>query len=475
VARGLRAVKLSPSDPDRYRTALAPDDWSRFTEAAAGARSLLAGRTIWNLNSTARGGGVAEMLAALVPLCSGFGLDVRWLVIEADSDFFKLTKRLHNLLHSRPDGSGPDLERDRARYEAALKPAAEGLGSLLKPDDILVVHDPQPAGVIPAAKKLGVKVVWRCHVGTDNPGDAARRVWRFLLPYVGEADATVFSRNTYIWDGLNREASSVIAPSIDPFSPKNQELAPGAVAGILEAIGLTAAGSAAGKKGTFTRTDGTFDTVQRHADVRQTEPLPTGAPMVVQVSRWDRLKDPVGVVAGFAGHLPADGDAHLVLAGPAVVEDDPEGQDVLTEVLHRWKGLPAPTRRRVHLLSLPLDDVEENAAMVNALQRQADVIVQKSLEEGFGLTVAEAMWKGRAVLASRRGGIQDQIVDGESGVLLDDPTDLREYGERLHQLLAAPDERARLGKSARERVSRHFLAPRQLIQWGELLARVAKV
>jgi trehalose synthase len=398
---------------------------------------------------------------------------VRWSVIEPDSDdFFKLTKRLHNLLHSRPDGSGPDLERERARYESALEPAVKGLGSVLKPNDVLVVHDPQPAGVIPAAKKLGATVIWRCHVGTDNPGDAARRVWRFLLPYVSEADATVFSRETYVWEGLNREATSIIAPSIDPFSPKNVELAPDVVAGILETIGLTAAGSAAGAKGTFTRTDGSLDTVDTRAEVRQTELLPTDVPMVLQVSRWDRLKDPLGVLGGFADHLPAGGDAHLVLAGPAVVSDDPEGQEVLNEVLERWEGLPAAKRRRVHLLNLPLDDVEENAAMVNALQRQADVIVQKSLEEGFGLTVAEAMWKGRAVLASRRGGIQDQIVDGESGVLLDDPTDLREYGERLHQLLTAPDERARLGKNARERVSHHFLAPRQLIQWGELLARI---
>lgn len=222
----------------------------------------------------------------------------------------------------------------------------------------------------------------------------------------------------------------------------------------------------------YTRTDGGPGRVERAADIQQDERLPAAVPLVLQVSRWDRFKDMSGVLRGFASHIPESSEAHLVLAGPAVVPDDPEGQDVLNEVRDLWAGLAAPARRRVHLLTLPMDDVQENAAMVNALQRQAVVVVQKSLEEGFGLTVAEAMWKERAVLASRRGGIQDQIVDRESGWLLDDPRDLDAFGLSLRELLAAPDVRERMGRAARERVKREFLAPRHLERWGELLQQL---
>jgi trehalose synthase len=212
--------------------------------------------------------------------------------------------------------------------------------------------------------------------------------------------------------------------------------------------------------------------VRRPAEILQEERLPAEVPMVLQVSRWDRLKDPIGVMRGFIEHVPEAAGAHLVLAGPALVGDDPEGVEVLSEVKELWRSWPEPARRRVHIVSLPLDDVEENAAVVNALQRRAAVVVQKSLREGFGLTVAEAMWKARPVVASRRGGIQDQIQHGVSGWLLDDPTDLREYGARVQAVLADPEVAARVGAAAHERVQRHFLAPRQLIQWDEVLERL---
>jgi trehalose synthase len=186
------------------------------------------------------------------------------------------------------------------------------------------------------------------------------------------------------------------------------------------------------------------------------------------------LKDPIGVIRGFAEHVPLGLGAHLVYAGPSVeaVADDPEGRRVLEESIATRERLPAEQRARVHLATLPMDDPDENAIMVNALQRHATVIVQKSLAEGFGLTVAEAMWKARAVVASRIGGIQEQIVHGESGVLLDDPHDLRAYGNAVAGLLGDPVLAERIGRGARERVRDRFLSVRSLLDYLGLIQRV---
>jgi trehalose synthase len=196
--------------------------------------------------------------------------------------------------------------------------------------------------------------------------------------------------------------------------------------------------------------------------------------MVLQVSRWDRLKDPIGVIRGFADHVAPRSDAHLVYAGPAVsaVADDPEGKEVLDEVQALYEQLPADVQPRVHLAALPMDDREENAAMVNALQRRADVVVQKSIAEGFGLTVAEAMWKARPVVASRIGGIQDQIIDGVTGILLDDPFDLAAYGDAVVALLQDPERAERLGREAQQRVRNEYLPVRSLMQYLNLIERL---
>jgi trehalose synthase len=195
---------------------------------------------------------------------------------------------------------------------------------------------------------------------------------------------------------------------------------------------------------------------------------------VLQVSRWDRLKDPLGVIKGFVEQVAPVTDAHLVYAGPAVeaVADDPEGAEVLREAQDYFHRLEPETKERVHLACLPMDDLAENAAIVNALQRRADVVVQKSIAEGFGLTVSEGMWKARPVVASRIGGIQDQIVDGKSGILLDDPTDLRAYGEAVRQLLYEPERARSIGREAQERVRDEFLAVRSLMQYLNLIERL---
>ena len=204
------------------------------------------------------------------------------------------------------------------------------------------------------------------------------------------------------------------------------------------------------------------------------EPLSAEVPVVMQVSRWDQLKDPLGVLFAFAEHVPSRAAAHLMLVGPstAAVADDPEGAQVLDSVRAAWHDLPSAVRRRVHLCSLPMEDIEENAAIVNALQRHARVVVQKSLAEGFGLTVSEAMWKQRPVVGSRIGGIRDQIEDGRSGLLLSDPRDLEQAGMAITGLLDDDERAQRIGIAAQLRVQQQFLGPHHLGRYFEVIQRV---
>ena len=229
-------------------------------------------------------------------------------------------------------------------------------------------------------------------------------------------------------------------------------------------------------KPVFLRQDGSPAEIEHAAEVH-TMGLPDAATrLVIQVSRWDALKDPLGVIQGFADHVAPASDAHLMYAGPmtAAVSDDPEGLEVLNSAIASWQALPEDVRRRVHLACLPMDDGEENAAMVNALQRHSTIVVQKSLAEGFGLTVAEAMWKARPVVATRIGGIQDQIEDGVTGVLLDDARDLATYGAAVVDLLSNPDRATHIGHAAMERVRDEFLGVRSLLQYVQLLSRIVE-
>ncbi len=467
----LTEVPLRELPLERFDSVLSSAGAARLHRYLAAAGPLFAGRTVWNLNSTARGGGVAEMLAALGPYARGAGVDARWLVVNGRDGFFKLTKRLHNRLHGAAGDGGPLGEDERRAYEAALAPAGREIASRVGPRDVVILHDPQTAGLIPVLKELGIPVLWRAHIGVDAPGDLARSAWRFLQPYVSAADICVFSRSSYAWDGIDTERCAFISPSIDPFAPKNEDLDDATVSAILRAADLRV-GEPDGARPRFTRTDGTSDEVRRKVIVDRARPLRVGEPFVLQVSRWDALKDPVGVVDSFVRYIAPGSEAHLVYAGPAVdaVADDPEGAQVLDRVRAHRRELPDDVRSRVHLAMLPMDDLEENAAIVNALQRAASVVVQKSLAEGFGLTVAEAMWKARPVVASAVGGIVDQIEHERSGLLLPDPRDGVALGAAVRRLLHDEDEATALGLAARERVREHFLSDRSLIDYLKLLA-----
>jgi trehalose synthase len=461
-------VPITPEPLDRYQPLLGDGGYEEIVEFAATAREQFAGRAIWHVSSTMRGGGVAEMLASLLPYVRGVGIDTRWVVLREKPEFFAITKRIHNRLHGDPGDGGELGEHERHLYESTLDGTADILLDLCQKGDVVYLHDPQTAGLAPRMAAAGLKVVWRCHIGIDAPNQVARDTWDFLRPYVSRADVYVFSRRQYIWDGLDPAKAWYMPPVIDPFSPKNQDLDPDTVSAILCEIGLIPDGLS-GAPG-YTRADGSPGRVERKGIVTQEERVPHGARIVTQVSRWDRLKDPHGVLAMLENHLP-DPDLHLVLVGPETggVSDDPEGAAVYGDIVESWRRMAPEARRRAHLVALPMYDVGENGAMVNAIQRGADVVIQKSIAEGFGLTVAEAMWKRRPVVGSCVGGIQDQIVDGETGFLVTDPHDLAACAEAVGKVLADPARAERMGEAGRQRVFDNYLAIFRLREYGELV------
>jgi trehalose synthase len=466
----LTDVEVPLLDTRRFDAVLTAEGAAQFARTIRRGNEILDGHTFWNVNSTARGGGVAEMLRSLIGYSRGAGVDARWTVIEGDPEFFDLTKRLHNRLHGVED---PPLgEHERQIYERCCGANAEALAARLRPGDVVLLHDPQTAGMIPRLIETGVPVIWRAHIGLDMPNESARSTWRFLRPYVTRASAWVFSRLDHVWEGLDADRITIIPPSIDAFSPKNHALSFSAITAVLRAAGL-AADHHHPFRAVYERLDGSTGQVTRAARIIEEEPMRLDSPLVAQVSRWDRLKDPIGVLEAFAEHVHGPDEPHLVLAGPDVfaVADDPEGVGVLEETEAAWRELPPRVRRRVHLALLPMDDADENAVIVNALQRRADVVVQKSLAEGFGLTVSEAMWKARPVVAADVGGIRDQIEDGVTGGLVA-ARDLTGFGRRVRALLDDPHAAERMGEAAQIRVRDRFLGPRHLGQYVDLLDAV---
>jgi trehalose synthase len=470
VAR-LDEVEVEARSADCLEELIGEERSARFDAMADVTRELLGDRAVINVNSTAKGGGVAELLQTLLAYARGVGVDVRWFVIDGNPGFFDITKRIHNHLYGDRGDGGPLGPEERSVYEKTLHDNADDLHAVVRPGDIVLLHDPQTAALASAARRAGGVVVWRCHVGVDTPNANVERAWRFLRPYLDDVDAHVFSRRAFAPAWVDGDRLHVIAPSIDPFSAKNYEMSPDEAVRVLRYVGLVA-GDERPPPAPFVRRDGSRGRIDRHADILQTgPPPPSDVPLVVQASRWDRLKDMEGGMAGFAEHVAGTSDAHLVLAGPSVsgVADDPESARILEDCAVAWRRLPHAQRARIHLACTPMRDPDEVAAIVNALQRHAAVVVQKSLAEGFGLTVAEAMWKSRPIVASGLGGIADQIVDGEHGLLLDDPTDLAAFGSAVRRLLGDPKLAARLGASARRRAAEEFLPDRHLEQWAALL------
>ena len=442
--------------------------YERLTRDADQVRRMLAGRTIWNVNSTAAGGGVAEMLEVLVGYVQDLDIPIGWLVITGDARFFAITKQLHNQIHGSLSGA-PLGAAEAGHYAQMLAANAAELAAWVRPGDVVLLHDPQTAGLAAPLAQLGARVVWRCHIGVSWQNDVTRAAWEFLRPHLAGAAAYVFSRWEYVPSWIPAGEAWIIPPSIDPFSPKNQQLNADTVWAILAKLDVLD-GVAPTVPARFVRRNGDMDIVTRPAAITgEGRPGPDD-PVLLQVSRWDRLKDMAGVMRGFADHVVPRGDGYLMLVGPAVtdVSDDPEGAAVYGECLLQWRDLRPAARSRILLITLPLDDIDENAAMVNTLQRHATVIVQKSLAEGFGLTVAEGMWKARPVIGSAVGGIIDQIAEG-TGILLPDPANLTAFGSAARLLLGDRAAAARMGQAAQVHIRENFLGDVHLLRYGRLL------
>jgi len=471
----VREIEVAVRALSRLEPLIGAERYGELRRAAFQTSQLIEGKTVWNVSSTAAGGGVAEMLQVLVGYTLDAGIDIRWLVMTADPEFFSITKRIHNRLHGATGDTGELGPNEAAHYAEITAANLAGLMSRVRHGDVVLLHDPQTAGMAPALAAAGCRVVWRCHIGRAGSNQWTHEAWSFLRPYLAHCEAYIFSLPEYVPSWIEESKVRVIPPSIDPFSPKNQDMSPSNMILTLGHIGLLQ-GVPKDPPGTFIRGDGTAGHIERQATLVSANgpPLGSDVPLVVQVSRWDRLKDMGGVMAGFVNAVPALVDAHLVLVGPAVVgvTDDPEGAEVYAECLAAWEDLPADARQRVTLVTLPMADVDENAAMVNAIQRHATVIVQKSLEEGFGLTVAEGMWKAKAVVASNVGGITEQISPG-TGVLLGDPADLAAFGEALTELLAHPRRLIELGSRAREHVLESFVGDKHLLLFARLMAELS--
>jgi trehalose synthase len=433
----LTAIELPAYPFLRLRDELAPAGWDSLERSCEEARALVGDRTLWSINSTARGGGVAEMQRTLWPYWRGAGLDARWLVLNGTPAFFRLTKRLHNLLHGSV-GAAPSL-RDRDLFSRVGRAGGAEAVALVRAGDVVILQDPQTAGLVAPLKRAGASVVWRCHVGADLLTEPVEAAWSFLLPFIEPADAFIFTRRAYVPPGLDPGRVGLLTPAIDPCSEKNRRLEPGVARAALERAGV------ATRRG----------------------------PVVVALARWDRLKDPVGIVQAFAWHV-RDPEASLVVAGPAVdaVTDDPEGHEVLRETRAAWQSLPAARRQQIQLLALPMDDLDENARVVNALQREAAVIVKKSTQEGFGLGVTEGMWKAKPVVATRVGGHQDQLEHGRTGLLVDDPADLAGFATAIDALLADPAWAFELGAAAHEDARARYLADRHFVSWMHVLKQL---
>ena len=472
----LTEVPVIPRSPGGLWPVGGAEGYRRFQEIVEQLRARLRGRVMWNVSSTSSGDGGAELLRSFVAHSRGAGIDARWVEIQGPPEFFALAKRLHRALHGVAQAPGTLDPQGRALYEEVLHENALELITFVQPGDLMILHDSQTAGLIPYAVQAGAGVIWRCHNCSDHRSDYAEQAWLFLAPYLALAHAYVFTGSAGIPAVCDPARVEVIPPTLDPFSAKNQELKPETVHAILAHADIVGSPPGAGIP-VFLRADSSPGRVDRCATVIRCGPAPAWrTPLVVQVSRWDPLKDPVGVLNGFAGFIERGGesDAELVLAGPDIhhFPIDPESAAAFNEVVAAWSVLPDRQRRRIHIVSIPIADPEENAVIVNALQKHATVVVQKSVCTGFGLSVAEAMWKGRPVVASAVGGIPGQIEEGESGLLIEEPEDLDAFGDALKRILEDPALASALGKAARDRVRRHVLSIRPVERWCAVIERV---
>jgi trehalose synthase len=376
----------------------------------------LAGKRVLHLSATAFGGGVAEILYTLVPLMREAGLATEWRVIFGQDEFFDVTKAIHNGLQGNPRSLTPDEQTVYQRYNR------ENAEALSDEFDFVIVHDAQPAGIIEHAKEAGRRWIWRCHIDLSTPN---HEVLDFLVPWLGSYDATVYHREAYVPAADGLPPAYIWPPAIDPLAPKNMALSPEDASYIVDQFGI---------------------------DVDR--------PLVSQISRFDPWKDPVGVIEAWRLLRAEHPSVQLALVG-SMAHDDPEGWDYYNQTVEAAQGDPD-----IFILS-NLNNV--GSVEVNAFQVHSAALIQKSIREGFGLTVTEGLWKGRPMVAGRAGGIVDQIQDGETGYLVES---IEECAQALSKILKEPQQARAMALQGKEYVRRHFLSPRLLRDWLALFNRL---
>jgi trehalose synthase len=376
----------------------------------------LGGKRVLHLSATAFGGGVAEILYTLVPLMRDAGLETEWRVIYGQDEFFDVTKAIHNGLQGDPRGLS---EEEQEVYRGYNRENAEALSDEF---DFVIVHDAQPAAMIEHAREAGKRWIWRCHIDLSTPN---QKVLDFLLPWLGSYDATVFHRQAYVPASSGLPAAYIWPPAIDPLAPKNMALSPEDAAYIVDQFGI---------------------------DIDR--------PLVSQISRFDPWKDPVGVIEAWRLLRKKHPSVQLALVG-SMAHDDPEGWDYYNKTVEAAEGDPD-----IFILS-NLNNV--GSVEVNAFQVHSAALIQKSIREGFGLTVTEGLWKARPMVAGRAGGIVDQIQDRKTGYLVDS---VSECADALDEVLREPLQARAMALEGKEFVRRHFLSPRLLRDWLALFNRL---
>ena len=396
---------MNKASLDTYNSIIGEDEVYEIRQLG----SFLKGSTLQHINSTKVGGGVAEILNRLVPLMNEVGIEAKWDIIEGNQKFFEVTKAFHNGLHGQEVDITPEM------METFREVNVQNYDKIHNDTDFVVIHDPQPLGLVEKREKGKGNWVWRCHIDLS---EADRRIWGHLRPYVEQMDSAVFHLPEYS-KGLYID-QHIIPPAIDPLSDKNRELSQRKINSVLDRFKID-----------------------------------RSRPYIIQVSRFDRLKDPLGVIEAYK-MVRSNYDCQLVLAGGGAA-DDPEGAKVLEEVMESSKNDPD-----IIVLDLPPTYHVE----INALQRGAAVIVQKSIKEGFGLVVTEAIWKGKPVIGGAVGGIRKQIIHGQTGLLAHS---VEGTAFRIRQLLGNPEFGERLGRTGKEYVRTNFLLPSLLKSWILLL------
>jgi len=374
----------------------------------------LEGLKVLHLSATAFGGGVSEILYTLVPLMRDVGIDAEWQVMLGREEFYNVTKLLHNALQGNPQGLSPEQWQVFAKYnEMNADEVTSGW-------DTIIAHDPQPAAIHQHVPEKAKQWIWRCHIDLSNPNPAA--IER-LVPLVRSYDGAVFHRQDYVPAGMDGAPLHIVPPAIDPLSPKNMAFSPEDAAYVCDQFGM---------------------------DVDR--------PLMCQVSRFDPWKDPMGVIDAYRRVSAELGEVQLALVG-SMATDDPEGWEFFNETVAYADGDPD-----IHILN-NLNNV--GAIEVNAFQSQADVVIQKSTREGFGLTVSEALWKARPFIGGDVGGIPLQVQDGRTGYLVSTP---QQCADRALEILREPELGKRLGRAGKEHVRQHFLTPRLLRDWLRIFA-----